>query len=160
MDLSGHYYIDGKDIWNIFSMFVESGSDDFLKYASRKESITHDWGDENGKDIDTTRHFLNDRNITLRMAMIVESETDFWQKYQGFLAQMILPGKRRVEPKRLGERSFYLVYKECTDFTSFTKIKDSTKIGIKFTVNFIEPNPQIENDNVFIVDEDGRFLIT
>ena len=160
MDLSGKYYIDGKDLWTVFNMFVEEGTDDFLRYPAKKDSITHDWQDSNGIDVDLTRVFFTERSITLRLGMIVSNEADFWSKYNQFLMQMALPGLRRIEPKSLGERSFYCFYKECTDFMWVTRIKNVNKIGIKFTLNMVEPNPEIANDTVFIVDEDGRFLVT
>lgn len=160
MNAAGYYFIDGKDLWTIFGMFVEDGTDDFLKYPAKKESITHDWRDSNGLDVDTSRPFFTERQITLRIGMVVESENDFWLKYNAFLNQMMLPGLRRFEPTELGFRSFYCFYKECTSFTRFTRLKGTTKIGIKFTLSIVESEPSLENDTVFIVDEDGRFIVT
>lgn len=162
MDLSGYYYIDGKDLWTAYSVFVESGSDDFLKYPAKKESITHDWMDSNGIDVDLSRPFLDARTIALRMAIVVTTTTEFWQKYQGFLKDLMQPGTRRFSIGEFGPRSFNLHYKECNSFDRFTRVKDGTtdKIAMKFTMVFVEPTPDINNGDVFIWDEDGRLLIT
>lgn len=160
MDASGYYFIDGKDIWTVFGMFVEEGTDDFLKYPAKKDSITRDWRDANGVDVDVSQYFFTERPITLRMGMVVENEAEFWTKYNYFIAQMVTTGLRRVEPKELGERSFYCYYKECGSFTRFTRLKGTTKIGIKFTLSLVEPGPQLESDTVFIVDEEGTFIVT
>ena len=160
MNPTGLFYIDGMDLWTVFSMFVEDGTDDFLKFAAKKESITHDWKDSHGLDVDLSRVFLRERDIDLRICFIVTSEADFWLKYKAFLAQMILPGPRRLEPKSLGDEQFFCHYKECGNFTRFTPIKDTNLIGIKFNVTFVETNPAVDTTAVFIVDEDGRYLVT
>lgn len=162
MDLSGFYYIDGKDLWTAYNVFVESGSDDFLQYPGKKESITHDWMDSNGVDVDLSRYFLEPRDITLRCAIIVDTPDQFWQKYTGFIADLTQPGTRRIEVAEFGSRSFNVHYKQCSDFTRFTRLKDeeTIKVACKFTMVLVEPVPQLDNGNVFIVDEDGRFLVT
>lgn len=162
MDLSGYNYIDGKDIGTAYNIFVESGSDDFLKYPGKKESITHDWMDSNGIDVDLSRYFLEPRDITLRCAIVVDSPDHFWQKYNGFIADLTQPGTRRWEVTEFGNRSFYVHYKSCGDFTKFTRLKDgvATKVACKFTLVLVEPVPELDAGNIFIVDEDNRFLVT
>jgi hypothetical protein len=162
MNLSGYYFIDGKDIWTAYNIFVESGSDDFLQYPAKKESITHDWMDSNGIDVDLSRVFLEPREITLRCAIIVTSSDQFWQKYTGFIADLTQPGTRRIEVAEFGSRSFNVHYKSCNDFTRLTRVKEgtTTKIACKFTLVLVEPVPVLDNGNIFIVDEDGRFLVT
>jgi hypothetical protein len=162
MDLSGYYFIDGKDLWTAYSVFVESGSDDFLKYPAKKESITHDWMDTNGIDVDLSRQFFDAREITLRCAIVVTSTSEFWQKYNGLIADLTQPGTRRFSIGEFGSRSYYLHYKECNSFDRFTRVKDGTtnKIAMKFTLVLVEPNPTLDNGDVFLWDEDGRFIVT
>ncbi|MEX6691267.1 hypothetical protein QTN47_27405 [Danxiaibacter flavus] len=155
-------YLDGIDIQTVFGISIESGTDDFLKYPAKKDSITHDWQDANGLDVDLTKMFFNARNISLRCNVIVDNEEQFWQNYQSFLAQLAKPGYRRIQVSQFGEKSFYCYYKECTSFTRFTRIKDNglSRIGCKFTLNLVEGEPNIDYNNVFIVDEQGRFLVS
>ena len=162
MDYSGYYQIDGADIWNAFNLVVESGSDDFLKFAQKKESITHDWKDTNGIDVDLSNPLLNAREIQLRCAIIAASTAEFWTKYNSLISAMMQPGTRRIQVLEFGERSFFCHYKECISFDRFTRVKEgvATKVACKFTIVFRELNPQLDASDVFIVDEDGRFLIT
>lgn len=161
MDLSGYYQMDGKDLWTAYSLVVESGSDDFLKYAPRKESITHDWQDSNGIDVDTSRPFVGPREISLRCAIITTTTADFWQKHNGLMADFMQPGKRRITVVEFGNQSFYCIYKDCNDYSRFTRVKEgtTTKIACKFTLNITEVEPFLDNNHIFIVDEDGRFLV-
>ncbi|GAA4328599.1 hypothetical protein [Flaviaesturariibacter amylovorans] len=158
--LTGKHFMDGMDLWTVYSLFVEGGSDDFLKYAAAKEGISHDWTDAHGVDVDLSRRFLAGRNISLKCGMLVASEAEFWLKYEALLNHLMKPEKRRIEVAEFGDRSFYVYYKDVSSLGRFTKIKDSDLIGIKFTLNLVENEPQLDNTNTFIVDETGRFLIT
>jgi hypothetical protein len=156
------YFIDGIDLWIAFGMIVEGGSDDLLKFPERKDSISHDWQDANGIDIDLSRVFFKARDFSLRMSIIAASPADFWEKYNYFLAQMAQPGVRRLT---IGEfdRSFYVYYRKCSAFTRFTKLKNEAGqklIGCKFTVDFTEKEPTLNNLDTYIIDEAGRFIIT
>lgn len=159
---SGFYQMDGKDLWTAYNLIVESGSDDFLKYPAKKESITHDWRDSNGIDIDLSRVFVNPREISLNCAIVVSDAAEFWNKYNGLIADLSQPGKRRITVVEFGSRSFFVAYSQCTNFSRLTRVKEgtATKIACKFTLVFIEPEPSLESSNIFIVDEEGRFLVT
>lgn len=158
-DLPGYWFLDGMDLWNSFGMLIESGTDDFLKFPEKKESITHDWQDADGEDVDLSRYFFKDRDITLKMAIIADSPEDFWAKRNAFLAQWAQPGTHRLTITEFGQ-SFYVYYKICSSFSRFTRIKDTDMIACKFTIVINEPAPTFDNNDVFIVDEDGRFLVT
>jgi hypothetical protein len=162
MELTGRYKIDGKDLWTVYNMIVESGSDSFLKYPSKKESITHDWLDSNGLDVDLSRIFFNARDLVLNAAIIADSTEQFWLVYESFIAHMAQPELRRIEVGEFGDRSFYAYYKECNNFQRFTRVKvaDGEKVACKFTIVFTETNPSLNSQNTYIVDDAGRFIIT
>jgi hypothetical protein len=160
IDLSNRHFIDGIDLWIAFGVFVESGSDDFLKWPGAKQGISHDWQDSNGVDVDLSRRFLDQRTVQLKCAIIADSEIDFWLKHQRFIAALVQPGKRRFEIAQFTGKSFYVYYKETGNFSRFTRIKGADKVACKFSITIVENEPQIDNDNVFIVDDAGRFLIT
>jgi hypothetical protein len=163
MDLSGRYWIDGMDIWTAFGLFVESGSDGFLNYPTRKDGISHDWLDSNGIDVDTSLNFLGPRDITLNFALLCSSESDYWVKYENFISRMIQPGMRRIQLAQFVGRSYQVYYKSCQNYHRFTKIIDADdlhKIASKFSVTFTETNPAPNSSDTFIVTEEGHFLIT
>lgn len=157
----GKYYIDGKDLWTTFGIFVESGSDTFLQFPKRKESITHDWLDSNGLDVDTSRVFFEARTPELKFSIIAANEADFWNFYTGWLAEWAKPGTRRITISEF-EKDFYVIYQECSSFTRFTRIKDGYDrfVACKFTIRLMEPDPNINKSQVFLVDEAGRYIIT
>lgn len=163
VNATGLHWMDGMDLWTVFGIFVESGSDDFLKFPPRKPSIEHDWQDSDGKDVDLSRIFFQDRDITLHCALVANDENDFWAKRAAFINQIRQSGTRRFEVNEFGTRSFYVYYKEMTGLTRYTRLKDglcACKFIIVFTENLPATATEGDGSNVFLIDEDNRFIIT
>jgi hypothetical protein len=161
-DGSGRWFIDGKDVWNNYGLIVESGSDGFLEYPAAKQGISHDWPDQHGVDVDLSKRFLQSRDISLRCGIIAVDANDFWAKYRALISDLMLPNARRIEYAEFGAQSFYVFYNTTNAFTRFTRLLDGTvqKIACKFTLVLTENEPQLDNNNVFIIEETGKFLIT
>lgn len=163
IDLSGRYFIDGMDIWSAFNLFVESGSDGFLNYPSRKDGISHDWLDSDGIDVDVSNNFFGPRDITLNFAMLIASESDFWSKYENFISALKQPGMRRIQLAQFVGKSYQVYYKSCQAYHRFTKLEDADedhKIGTKFSITFTETNPApLATDKFLVTTQDGKFII-
>lgn len=164
MNASQNYFIDGIDLWNAFSLFIESGTDGFLQYAPKKDSITHDWGDANGEDVDLSRIFLSGRDVTLNCAIVVETASaadDFFDRYEKLLNLLVQPGRRRFSAARLGDRSYYVFYKSTSNWKMYTPITGApSQVACKFTLTLREPEPALNSQNVYLVTEGGKFLVT
>lgn len=158
MTQENRYFLDGADLWLYYKVGIESGSDDFLKMPKRKDSIMHNWQDENGIDVDLSRVFLEPKEIELKCHIIADSEADFWDNYNRLLTKLTQPGVRRLTIAEFG-RDFYVYYKECNIYTRFTRLLQSQKVACKFNLKITEKNPAMTTQT-FIVDEENRFLIT
>lgn len=156
---SGRHYIDGKDLWDTWGIFVESGSNDFLKFPARKDSTTHDWMDSDGIDVDLSLPFFEDKKISLKCAMIATSEAEFWRNYDAFVGEWAKSGTRDLSVKEF-DRTFQVYYTDTTNFERFTPIKNMGKIATRFTLNLVEPVPDVSEGDAYIVDETDRFLTT
>lgn len=160
MDIrKGRYFIDSIDAWEAFGVIISKGLDEFLRIPERKDSITHDWMDRDGIDVDTSNTYFKERDISLQVALIANSESDFWNKYEKLVNQLRKPGTRRIEVTELA-RSFYVFYKACASFGLLTRITGTAQVACKFTLVFTEQEPNINNTNVFIITEENQFLIT
>jgi hypothetical protein len=142
-----------------FGVGVESGSSDLLKFPDRKDSVTHDWIDENGIDIDLSRVFLASREATFNMWLLADDENDFWTKYNLFLSYLTKPGLRRLTISEFN-RDYYVFYKKMVTLSRLTRIKDVNKVALKFSVTFIEQDPTTNAEPTFLVDDFSRFLIS
>lgn len=161
-DLSGNWYIDGVDLFTVFNLFIEDGSADFLKFPPKKQSIEHDWQDANGRDVDLSRVFFDQREGVLNMAIIATDKEDFFTKQQLFISQMMQPGLRRLTLSSHGERSYYIYYQECNNYRPVKPLKgpDTGLYAYRFSMVVVEPEPQIDASHQFLVDEEGHFIIT
>jgi len=140
MGFNNYFKIDGLDFWDEYGVFVEGGTDDFLVFPERKESIIHDWNDEDGIDIDTSTPYFKEREFTLKCALIADNEADFWAKYEAFINKWMEPGARQLEVVELS-KEFFVIYQKCTQFTRFTRLKTANRIACKFTIQIMEPQP-------------------
>jgi hypothetical protein len=163
MDYSGLWYMDSMDLWNSFSMIIEEGSADFLRFPSKKDSATHDWGDSNGIDVDLSRIFLKERKGVLQCAILATSESEFWDKHEAFFYRLIQPGLRRLEFNSHGNRSYFIFYEDNPLYRQVTKLKGTMSSGLiahRFNLALVEPEPVLNPSNVFIVTDDGKFIIS
>lgn len=159
---TGKWFIDGVDIYETFSVILEEGSAEFLRWPPKKPSIEHDWKDSNGRDVDLTQIFFDQREGTLNMAFICNSRDEFFQKQEAFISHMTQPGLRRLSFASHGERSYYVYYQECNNFKAERALKDpdAGKIAYRFSMVIVEPEPVIDASHTFLIDHDGHFLIT
>lgn len=162
---TGKYFLNGKDLYTMFGVVPAKGaSDGFLEYPERKPGITHDWPGINGIDHDVTRMNFKDREISMPINFLAKSEAGFWMQYEGLMAEFAQPGLQRLTITELKGKSFFVFYKSCTALTRFGRILDQGTgqylVGIRYNLTVVEPDPQITSDEKFLVDEDGRFLVT
>lgn len=159
---AGTYYMDGMDIFSMFGIFVEDGSDGFLRFPPSKEKYTHNWLDQHGIDTDLTRVFVGEKEITLNMCIVASSADQFFANKDAFLAHLLKPGYRRFQVTEFGSKGeFYVYYKECPDFTRYTRIQDTNLIGCKFKLVLVEAEPEVVKlSGIYLADNEGRLLST
>lgn len=156
----GKLFVDGTDLWTNFGVIGRKGYlDIFLKMPKRKESLTHDWLDTNGIDVDLSKIFLDKRDLPLKMVMVGNNEEDFWAKHGQFQALWTQPGLRRLTVRQFN-RDFYVHYQDMPEASKSGNLKNNSgKIFFFFTLLLSEPKPSIE-EVYFLADDDGVFIIT
>lgn len=163
MNVTGYFFLDGIDIYTTFGVVIEEGSADFLRYPPKKNSIEHDWQDANGRDVDLSRIFFDQREGVLNCAIFATSEEDFWTKHEQFISQWMQPGLRRLIFKSHGERSYYVYYKETNNYSQIKALKgeDGERlVAGRFSLVIVEPEPQVDASHIFLVDGEGNFIVT
>jgi hypothetical protein len=162
---AGLWFIDGIDIWQAYGIILEEGSADFLKYAPKKPSTEHDWQDSDGLDVDLSRIFLSKREGVLNFAIFSNTNQDYFDRHDAFIALWTQPGLRRLELASHNNRSYYIFYEETTNWDQVIKLKPLSmatnyKIAHRFSIRITEPEPKRYPNNIFIVTESGKFLIS
>jgi hypothetical protein len=161
---SGYWYWDGIDLWNTFAIGIKEGTALFLQAPAKKDSIVHDWPDQNGIDVDLTKFFFKERDIVLQCWMITETEIEFWQKRNAFLSRISQTGLHRITITAHQSRSYYVYYLSCSAYRqipskTLRNIPDNMIVH-EFSITLREPEPQLENFDTFIAADDGSFLVT
>jgi hypothetical protein len=143
--------------------YIYKGTTQFLELPPRKESITHDWRSDDGLDIDASRIFFAARDVPLECSIITTTEKDFLIKRDLLMEQFRKPGLRRLNFTSTGQRSFYVIYKDSSNWQAVEALKGSPMEGqimYKFTITFTEPNPVVGGSyDTFLITEDGAFII-
>jgi hypothetical protein len=152
------YTLGGIDLESI-GVYVESGSDDFLKLPDLKDPYKYDWAERNGIEVDLSDPKFKEKEITLNMAIIGTSEADFWSNYNSFLNLIKSPGTKRLFCGEL-KRSFFVYYSKMNSFNRLSPIVGQDKIGAKYVVTFIEPIPSMLNPFAFLTKKNGGYLLT
>lgn len=152
------YYLDGSDMFLKYGVGVESGSENFLKFPKRKESVEYNWKDQNGLDVDLTRYFIEAREIELKCFLIANSESDFWVKYNSFVSAWQQPETRRLTIVEFS-KDYEVFFKECLIYQRLTRIKSTSLVGCKFTLKIVEKNPNAPQPE-YITNEEDKFMIS
>lgn len=156
--MTGRYTLNTADLYDIFGVVVESGSNTFLSFPGRKDSLTHDFTDRDGMDIDLQDPRFKAREFAISCALHATSNEDFWNKYNGLFTELAGSGTHVLYIADL-DREFKLFYKEQRNIKKLTPISGRSNVWIKFDLVFGEANWTENLDQVYLVDHEGRYLI-
>lgn len=151
------YILNGKDLYTTFGMIISGGSDTFLAFPKRKESLTHSWPEEQGVDIDLSEPNFEAREFKLSCALVCAGRTEFWLKYNGLFTELGNQGIHQLYIKDL-DKTFLIYYKSQENIGKLTQL-DRNRVAIKFDLIFGETNPADNIEVVYLVDDEDRFLI-
>lgn len=126
-------YINDKDAWETWGVFLEEGSERaLLLAANNKEFVSNKNRSEHGKRVIVDNPRLEERDVQLVFCFLTESEDDFLEKYDAFVAEL---NKGWVQMRVIKVKKVY-------NFTT-TNFQDLGYYGQmgKLSVRFNEPNP-------------------
>lgn len=130
--MTGDLFINTKDTWTTWGVFLEEGSEDKLLQASpMKDYISNKSRQEDGKQVLATAPKVDERNVTV-VFCFAQTATDFITRYKSFMTELYL-GRMVLNVVRLGI-TFNL------DYLNSASLSSLTTLG-KVAVTFCEPNP-------------------
>ncbi len=151
------YTLNGKDLETLFGVTVTDGSDTFLAFPKRKKSLSHNYQDKNGIDIDLSEPYFEARPFKLSCALVADSRVLFWEKYNGLFTELSLPGILDLYISDL-DKTFNIYYEDQQNVGKITAL-DGGEVCVKFDLLFSETDPADNMTAVYLVDEQDRFLI-
>jgi hypothetical protein len=130
--MTGDLFINTKDAWTTWGVFLEEGSEDKLLVASpMKDYISNKSRQEDGKQVLTSVPKVDERTVTV-VFCFAKAATDFVTRYKSFMTELYL-GRMVLALTSLGI-TFNL------DYLNSASLSSLTTLG-KVAVTFSEPNP-------------------
>lgn len=150
--------LNGHDLKGLYGLVISNGTVQFLQYPARKTSVSHDWPEETGIDIDLDNPQFSAREFTLTCALIADNPVDFMNQYNGLFTELSGLDTHAIYLEEIGQ-TYYVYYKSQANLTKLTKINNTTKVGVKFDLIFGETDPANNMVAVFLVDDNANFII-
>ena len=136
--MANKLYIDGLDLYSTYGIGLTISHGE-LDYPKRKKSISYNWKDEHGDDVDVSHHYYESRVITLDLFIYATSSATLLTNLKAFFTAMRAAGLRKLKFKSMPK--VYMVYMD--DDIKFERkgSLSSSNIALKFTLKLVEPNP-------------------
>lgn len=163
--MTGYFFLDGTDLYLNFGLIIEMGEAEFLRYPPVKDSLEHDWIDDDGVEIDLSRNYFQKRECTLQCAILAPDEATFHMRRDAFIAQIIRPGEHRLEFKTHPGRQYFVTYRRTENWQQTVPLTGSAFDGLmgqKFSLVLLEPNPARSYSSdvqIALGDDEGRAII-
>lgn len=142
----------------VFGLTINNGMADFLAFPKRKDSVEHDWPEEDGIDKDLADPHFASREFRLTCTLSATSRDDFKAKHFGLYNELKSSGTVELYFADLDE-TFYVFYKEQEGFKKLSSRINSSNIDVQFDLIFGEINPADNIDDTYIVTDLDEYII-
>jgi len=156
---TGSYILNGNDLWQAYGVLVEGGSGSFMAYPARKESLSHDFRDRDGLDVDLWQPRFKAREFVLKCALHAAGRDGFWARWNGLFTELAGSGKHALEIADLG-RTFAVFYREQRNVKKLTPLGGGQGAWARFDLVFGEANWEDNIERTYLVDHGDRYLVT
>jgi hypothetical protein len=141
--MTGEVTIDTIDIWTTYGAFLLPGSyNGLLQPSKRKASLSNNWPEENGLEIDLATAKYEAKEVDLSFILSASNETEWWTRYNAFFTLLKASGERSLYVTELNQ-TFLVYYIEVSNYEQLTRIKVVNKVVARFTVKFGIANPAV-----------------
>lgn len=124
--LNGDYLLDN------YGLIIRTGTAKLLQYPTRKEPLSNDWMEENGREYDLESVRFDDKEVVLSCAFMADDDVEFWCFYDRFFAEITKSGWQKLWIYD-HTRSYDVFYRESKNFVKTLKrLKDVEKVFVQF----------------------------
>ena len=142
---AGRFYIDGRDAYEEYRVFLSDGSvASLLAYPSLKKADSTDWPEEDGEETDLTTPRLDTRNVTLKF--VSHYAGLHFGEFGSFVAELSDMAYHDFRFPALGDRTFRL---RLTTHSALEHMKRADVFTLQFADDF-PPCCGTEEDGVIV----------
>lgn len=136
-ELRGNQFLDSLNDINLFENYglrIQTGTADLLQFPDRKDSLSNDWREENGQEYDLSLVTFKDKEVTLNCAIAADDDSQFWEYYDGFFAELTQAGWQNLYIDD-HSKTYQVFYKKSGSFKKVGKrLKGVTMVFVKFQI--------------------------
>lgn len=132
----GKLYINGKDAYSTWGIFLEDGSlSTLMTPAPCKEFISNKYRSKSGKHVIKHNPRLDEREITLAFCMTADTIEAFLTNYGKFCDDVLATGELVIRTSFQPDTYYRCIYLSCTQFSQYMR-----RLA-KFSLKLNEPDP-------------------
>lgn len=151
------YDINGQDV-SAYGVTIINGFTELFRMPDRKDSLKNDWWDEDGLEVDLTEPHFKARQFRLDCVITGDNFDDLKTKYWAFFTLISTADTIQIYNYEY-DMVIGCYYVSQDQLTPIMKTGGNGKPAAKFTVVFSEVSPDQNISPVFLIDDEGTFLI-
>lgn len=111
---------------------IQTGTEELLTFPERKEVYENDWAEENGGEYVLDNPKFKDKEVTLKMVILADNNTQFWQYYNALFTELKKAGVLSLYIFD-DDKTYEVFYKKSGNFKKGLKrLKNVEKVFVKF----------------------------
>lgn len=148
--------INGNDIDSLYRSKPLNLISQINQYLNRKVSVTTNWQDEDGQEMDTTYPKFDPRNFVIKFIVSGDNIADLLTNYWSLFSLLKIGGTYSLYNDYSNQTIFILYQKQ----DSLSQPFNDSVNGLSFTFNltFTETDPFSNIPNIVLVDGTNRYL--
>lgn len=124
--------LNTKNMYSVYGLVIQTGAEHLLEFPERKETLSNDWREENGKEYDLSLPRFKDKEVTLKCAFMADDDTAFWTKYNAFFTELTKVGWQALLISDHA-KTYQVFYKRTSNFKKVAKrLKNVEKVFVNF----------------------------
>ncbi|SDE77505.1 hypothetical protein [Riemerella columbipharyngis] len=115
---------------------IQTGTEELLAYPERKSVYENDWAEENGSQYDLDNPKFKDKEVTLKMAILADDNTQYWQYSNALFNELKKAGQLALYIFD-HDKTYQVFYMKSGNFKkTFKRLKNTEKVFVKFDLTF------------------------
>lgn len=151
------YKINGSDLEVIYGIKITNAVVPFMAFPDRKASVQHDFPEVDGIDIDLAQPTFSARTFTFNCLQSADTMAELKNAYFALFNLLKIQGTYSIFCDFVN-MSIFAFYQKQANLSAPFENSDGG-ISIRYDLTFGETNPFANIPNVFLIDDQNRFLV-
>lgn len=151
------YILNGVDLEATFGVVIKNVVNALMALPDRKPSLSHDFPDENGLDVDLSNPTFVARDFTFNCVLTADTVENLKNQYFAFFTLLKQQGSYQLYNDFL-DMTIDIYYQKQANLSGIQAITNNG-YAVTFDLNFSETDSDLNIPIIYLVDEQNRFLV-